>query len=155
VSVPVKKPKATWLKPVLPAEIAYGGVTDDGLLREAVFKGLREDLMTQDVKAPSLAPRRTRPARKHQGEEPHIGVPRANILQLLPDAVVPSKEELAAYWRKVSRPPPAQAGAAHPPRTPSIIRASCRRCRSACISSRLRRERAAKARACGWMISTG
>ena len=103
LSVPVKKPKATWLKPVMLAEIAYGGVTDDGLLREAVFKGLREDLMTQGVKAPSLAPRRTRPARKHQGEEPHIGVPRANILQLLPDAVVPSKEELAAYWRKVAR----------------------------------------------------
>jgi bifunctional non-homologous end joining protein LigD len=103
LSVPVKKPKATWLKPVMLAEIAYGGVTDDGLLREAVFKGLREDLMTQDVKAPSLTPRRTPPARKHQGEEPHIGVPRANILQLLPDAVVPSKEELAAYWRKVAR----------------------------------------------------
>jgi bifunctional non-homologous end joining protein LigD len=28
-------------------------------------------------------------------------VPRENILQLLPDAVAPSKEELAAYWKKV------------------------------------------------------
>jgi bifunctional non-homologous end joining protein LigD len=30
-------------------------------------------------------------------------VPRANILQLLPDAVAPSKDELAAYWRKVAK----------------------------------------------------
>jgi bifunctional non-homologous end joining protein LigD len=31
-----------------------------------------------------------------------VGVPRENILQLLPDAVVPNKEDLAAYWRKVA-----------------------------------------------------
>ena len=30
-------------------------------------------------------------------------MPRENILQLLPDAVAPSKEELAAYWRKVAK----------------------------------------------------
>ena len=29
-------------------------------------------------------------------------VPRENILQLLPEAVVPSKEELAAYWDRVA-----------------------------------------------------
>ena len=28
-------------------------------------------------------------------------MPRENILQLLPDAVAPSKEQLAAYWKKV------------------------------------------------------
>ena len=31
------------------------------------------------------------------------GVPRENILQLLPDAVAPSKEELAAYWTTVAK----------------------------------------------------
>jgi bifunctional non-homologous end joining protein LigD len=36
LSVPIKKPKATWVKPVVQAEIDYGGITDDGLLREAV-----------------------------------------------------------------------------------------------------------------------
>jgi bifunctional non-homologous end joining protein LigD len=30
-------------------------------------------------------------------------VPRENILQLLPDADAPSKEELAAYWRKMAK----------------------------------------------------
>jgi bifunctional non-homologous end joining protein LigD len=43
---PVKKPKATWVKPDVDVEIEYGGITDDGLLREAVFKGLRDDLAT-------------------------------------------------------------------------------------------------------------
>ena len=103
----------------MPAEIAYGGITDDGLLREAVFKGLGEDLMTPEVK---VLPRATHPphaARTRKSETPHIGVPRANVLQLLPDAVVPSKEELAAYWRKVAERalphlPPAEAGAAYP-----------------------------------------
>lgn len=41
---PIKKPKATWVKPVVRAEVTYGGVTEDGLLREPVFKGLRDDL---------------------------------------------------------------------------------------------------------------
>jgi ATP-dependent DNA ligase len=44
LDVPIKKPKATWVQPVVDAEIEYSGVTDDGLLRAAVFKGLRDDL---------------------------------------------------------------------------------------------------------------
>jgi bifunctional non-homologous end joining protein LigD len=43
LSEPVKKPKATWVEPVLEAEVAYSTVTEGALLREAVFKGLRED----------------------------------------------------------------------------------------------------------------
>jgi bifunctional non-homologous end joining protein LigD len=95
LSAHVKKPKATWVKPLVQAEIEYGGITDDGLLREAVFKGLRDDLPL--VLAPQTAPSRARRVGKGFG-----GVPRENILQLLPDAVAPSKEELSAYWRKVA-----------------------------------------------------
>jgi bifunctional non-homologous end joining protein LigD len=94
LSIPVKKPKATWVKPLIDAEVEYSAITDDGLLRAAVFKGLREDLARPAVKAPSLAA-------KPRTSKPHIGVPRDNILQLLPGAVVPTKEELAAYWRRV------------------------------------------------------
>jgi len=90
LTVPVKKPKATWVEPVIAAEIAYSGITDDGLLRAAVFKGLRDDLDKAVKKAPP----------KVQGKS--VGVPRENILQPLPDAVAPSKEELEAYWRKVA-----------------------------------------------------
>ena len=39
----------TWVKPDLVAEIAYAQVTRDGLLRHAVFHGLREDKRAKDV----------------------------------------------------------------------------------------------------------
>ena len=42
LTVPVVKPKATWVEPVLEAEVDFTARTGDGLLREAVFKGLRE-----------------------------------------------------------------------------------------------------------------
>jgi bifunctional non-homologous end joining protein LigD len=48
------------------------------------------------MNAPSIVPADGR-------KKPHIGVPRENILQLLPDAVVPTREELAAYWAKVHK----------------------------------------------------
>jgi bifunctional non-homologous end joining protein LigD len=93
LSVPVRKPKATWVEPEVDAEVEYRALTDDGLLREAVFKGLRDDLEVPRVKAPRLAPSST--------SRPRLSVPRENILQLLPDAVVPSKQQLAAYWTRV------------------------------------------------------
>lgn len=96
----IKKPKATWVEPTVEADVQFSGVTEDGLLREAVFKGMREDLepgpQPPRVRAPRLAP--GEPRRK-----PHIGVPPENILQLLPDAVVPSRDELARYWTRVWR----------------------------------------------------
>jgi bifunctional non-homologous end joining protein LigD len=93
LSEQVNKPKATWVTPALDAEIEYGGLTDDGLLREAVFKGIRDDL--KKVSSPSIQPAAL------PRKAVHIGVPRENILQLLPDAVSPSKDELIRYWRKV------------------------------------------------------
>ncbi|WP_407154908.1 DNA ligase D [Bradyrhizobium sp. STM 3557] len=92
LDVQIKKPKATWVEPTVAAEVEYGALTDDGLLREAVFKGLRDDLKMQKVRAPRLVPSRAGRLKP--------GVPRANILQLLPEAVVPSKEELADYWQR-------------------------------------------------------
>jgi bifunctional non-homologous end joining protein LigD len=43
LSEPVKKPKATWVEPVVEAEVAYSTLTENNLLREAVFKGLRQN----------------------------------------------------------------------------------------------------------------
>jgi bifunctional non-homologous end joining protein LigD len=90
---PINKPKATWVRPELEAEVEFSSVNKSGLLREPVFKGLRQDLEVM----PSIAPK---PARSPASGG---GVPRENILQLLSDAVVPSKEELAAYWRRVAK----------------------------------------------------
>lgn len=94
LSEPINKPKATWVRPELLAEVQFSGVTDRGILREAVFKGLREDLSPIPAKPPA-------PSMKRDERREH-GVPRENILQLLPDAVAPSKEELASYWSRVA-----------------------------------------------------
>ncbi|RWK31956.1 DNA ligase D, partial [Mesorhizobium sp.] len=93
LSEPIVKPKATWVRPEVLAEVQFSGVTDRGILREAVFKGLREDLVAVPPKPP--APSKRRADRDH-------GVPRENILQLLPDAVSPSKDELVRYWSLVA-----------------------------------------------------
>jgi len=90
---PIKKPKATWVRPVVRAEVTYGGVTEDGLLREPVFKGLRDDLSEPEPASPATV----------QPSSGAPGVSKENILQLLPGAPVPSKEQLATYWTKVWR----------------------------------------------------
>lgn len=87
LSEPIVKPKATWVEPVVEAEVAYSSRTVSGVLREAVFKGLRED----------LAPRAV-------SRTPNKGVPPYNILQRLPEGAAPTEEQLAAYWAKVERP---------------------------------------------------
>ncbi|HEY5376031.1 MAG TPA: DNA ligase D [Polyangiaceae bacterium] len=38
-----------WVKPKLVVEVAYAGITQDGLLRHPTFKGLREDKPARDV----------------------------------------------------------------------------------------------------------
>jgi bifunctional non-homologous end joining protein LigD len=116
---------AVWVEPKLVAEVAFGHWTPGGLLRHAVFKGLREDKAPEEVvgtpaeaKDPAPQPEpEAPPASRSKDPKPKpkpkavttraaardakVGVPRENILQLLPDAVVPTKEELAAYWQKV------------------------------------------------------
>ena len=52
LSGPVKKPKATWVEPAIEAEVAYSTVTENNLLREAVFKGLREDREAPTARKP-------------------------------------------------------------------------------------------------------
>jgi bifunctional non-homologous end joining protein LigD len=97
LSEPIVKPKATWVEPVVDAEVAYSSKTDAGLLREAVFKGLREDLA-----APAASPSRVAKT-LIVPSTPNKGVPPYNILQRLPEGVAPNEEELVTYWKKVGK----------------------------------------------------
>lgn len=55
LAVAVNKPRATWVKPVLQAEIQYSSLTADGLLRAPVYKGLRDDLNALGASEPPNA----------------------------------------------------------------------------------------------------
>jgi bifunctional non-homologous end joining protein LigD len=126
LSEPVKKPKATWVEPVLEAEVAYSTVTENALLREAVFKGLREDRQSP--------PARPRACTRQQaaGDWPRTGVPRETSYSSCP---MPCRHE--GGTRRLlekglearpgaSRAPAAQARAARKGHHPSITWASYR-----------------------------
>jgi bifunctional non-homologous end joining protein LigD len=90
-----------WVRPTLVVEVEYGNRTADGILRHAVYKGLREDQIEDEPGAPTPEPR-AKAERKRYVTDADL----ASIWVTNPDRVMfgeggPTKLELALYYARV------------------------------------------------------
>lgn len=106
---PRRAPGVHWVEPVLVAEIEFAGWTGDGMVRQAAFKGLREDKPAAEVEtelpAPPAETAPPKPKLARGGRIEVLGVPLSNPDKpLWPDAEdgkPATKLDLAHYFEAV------------------------------------------------------
>lgn len=113
VGAPKRDPGVTWLKPELVAEIEFAGWTGDGMMRQAAFKGLRDDKPAEEVEterpadpeATQTPTPRPSPSRSRGGRADVMGVgishPDKALWPHAEDGHPVSKQELAEYFAAV------------------------------------------------------
>lgn len=113
VGAPKRDPGVTWLKPELVAEIEFAGWTGDGMVRQAAFKGLRDDKPAEEVEterpadpeATQTPTPRPSPSRSRGGRADVMGVgishPDKALWPHAEDGHPVSKQELAEYFAAV------------------------------------------------------
>nr|WP_283949636.1 DNA ligase D [Limobrevibacterium gyesilva] len=117
-SAPRRETNVTWARPELVAEIEFTGWTGAGMVRQAAFKGLREDKPAADVEAEAPArettlawpatPARSKPAaRTPVADNVVMGVPISHPGKMMwPDGgggALVSKLDLARYYEAVGQ----------------------------------------------------
>jgi len=104
-----------WVKPQLVAEVAYTGITHDGLLRHPTFKGLREDKPAREVVLEQAVASRTRGGKSPRAPAGHSARTKRTVSQgrpstapalSHPDKVLYpelglTKQDLADYYQLV------------------------------------------------------
>ena len=104
---PLVLSRVHWVRPELVVEVKFLTWTQEGLLRQVIYQGLREDKPAAHVRRSPLDgalrhPEPTLAKGKPATHAHRLAVPKENILRLLADAVVPTRDELAAYWRSIT-----------------------------------------------------
>jgi bifunctional non-homologous end joining protein LigD len=109
---PRKEANVRWLKPELVAEIEFGGWSEDRMIRQAAFKGLRQDKAATEVvdERPTPASKKStaeapRPPAKPVGPNAVMGVTLTNANKVLwpegAQGAAVTKLDLARYYEAV------------------------------------------------------
>ncbi|MGK7861188.1 DNA ligase D [Falsiroseomonas sp. E2-1-a4] len=101
LGTPAKISDVVWVQPELVAEVAYGGWTEEGLLRHASFQGLREDKPAKQVTPPPEPAPEPAPTPKARSKPP-LGMsnPDRVLWPATDDNPALTKADLAAYYAR-------------------------------------------------------